>query len=162
MGLGGNLGDVRDTFRRALSSLHSLPGTRVRCLSGLYRNPPMGGLEQPHYLNAVAELETELAPRALLAELMRIETAEGRVRDGARWQSRPLDLDLLLHGGERIQEPSLTLPHPGAHLRPFVIHPLAEIAPQARIPGLGPVAELAAGVDDGDLERVAPLAWSPG
>jgi len=106
---------------------------------------------QPEYVNAVAEIATTLAPLELLDHLLAVERAEGRSRGAKRWQARTLDLDLLLHGVRRVRSPRLTLPHPGAHRRPFVVHPLAEIAPDARIPGHGCAAELAARVPAGGL-----------
>jgi 2-amino-4-hydroxy-6-hydroxymethyldihydropteridine diphosphokinase len=119
----------------------------------------MGAPDQPHYLNAVAGLDTMLAPLELLRELQRIESEQGRTRDGRRWQARTLDLDLLLHGERRVRGPSLTLPHPGVHCRAFVIHPLAEIAPLAVVPGLGRVRELADAVPGDELERVPGWCW---
>ena len=116
----------------------------------------MGPPEQPHYVNAVAAIRTELAPEALLDVLLSLEQAAGRVRDAGRWQARTLDLDLLVFGAHRQASARLTLPHPGAHERAFVIHPLAEIAPALEIPGRGPVVALAARVDDAALERIAP------
>ncbi len=138
--------------------MDALPHTRVVRVSALYRNPPMGSQEQPDYVNAVAELHTGLGPRVLLDHLMTIENREGRVRGDARWQARTLDLDLLLHGDRTECGPRLTLPHPGTHSRPFVIHPLAEIAPEAVIPGQGTAAVLAASVPRGQLERIGESA----
>ena len=110
---------------------------------------------QPDYVNAVAALDTALAPDALLDHLLAIERAAGRERAATRWAPRTLDLDLLLYGDERRADSRLTLPHPGAHQRPFVIHPLAEIAPAASIPGHGTVAALAALVPAAGLVRLS-------
>lgn len=123
--------------------------------SALYRNPPLGPLDQPHYLNAVAAVRTALLPEGLLDVLQSLEQAAGRVRSAVRWEARTLDLDLLVFDALRVTTPRLTLPHPGAHERAFVIHPLAEIAPELEIPGRGIAATLAASVDDSALERIA-------
>jgi len=98
---------------------------------------------QPDYVNAVAAVDTALAPEVLLAHLLDIEQAAGRTRARTRWAPRTLDLDLLLFGAEVREGAALTLPHPGTHSRPFVIHPLAEIAPDALVPGHGTAAALA-------------------
>jgi 2-amino-4-hydroxy-6-hydroxymethyldihydropteridine diphosphokinase len=115
----------------------------------------MGSPDQPHYVNAVACLETSLEPGALLDVFQEIERAAGRTRGPRRWQARTLDLDLLLFGSLRVESSRLTVPHPGVHERPFVIHPLAEIAPDLVIPGRGRAGELAGKVDSNGLERIA-------
>ena len=154
IGLGSNLEDPLEQVRRALAELDAVPGSRLAARSGLYRSPPMGPAEQPHYINAVAALETRLEPRALLAELQRIERAHGRHRGADRWGPRTLDLDLLLYGERRIREPALTVPHPGLHERAFVLYPLAEIAAGLVVPGHGPLRELLQGCHRGELVRV--------
>lgn len=140
VGLGSNLEQPEGQLRRALDELSRLPGTRLSAHSGLYRNPPMGPVPQPDYVNAVAALETILAPLELLDRLQAVEQAHGRVRI-ERWGPRTLDLDLLLYAERIIDEPRLQVPHPGLHERPFVLYPLAEIAPQLTIPGRGALAE---------------------
>ena len=147
IGLGGNLGDVRATFEQALAAMDALAGCSLAAVSNTYRNPPMGPASQPDYLNAVAALSTSLKPLQLLDALQRLEVAAGRVRDGSRWSARTLDLDLLLYDELVFDHPRLQIPHPGTHLRAFVIHPLAEIAPQAYVPGHGRAAQLAARID---------------
>jgi len=109
----------------------------------------------PEFVNAVALVDTELPAPALLAELQRIEAAHGRERP-YRNAPRTLDLDLLLYGDERIDTPQLTVPHPRLHQRAFVLRPLADVAPQAVIPGHGRAAELLSGVADQHIERIAP------
>lgn len=151
IGLGGNLGDVRAAFGQALAAMGALPGCSLVAVSNTYRNPPMGPAGQPDYLNAVAALSTSLQPLQLLDALQRLEVAAGRVRDGRRWSARTLDLDLLLYDELVFDHPRLKLPHPGVHLRAFVIQPLAEIAPQAYIPGHGRAAQLAAQIDSSML-----------
>ncbi|MBS7458711.1 2-amino-4-hydroxy-6-hydroxymethyldihydropteridine diphosphokinase [Coralloluteibacterium stylophorae] len=149
IGLGGNLGDVAATFEAALARLEARPGCRVALRSRNYRTPPWGEPGQPDFLNAVAALETLLAPAALLDALLEIERAHGRdrSREVPRWGPRTLDLDLLVHGDVVCDTPALTLPHPRLHERAFVLVPLAEIAPDLDVPGYGRVARLLAGVD---------------
>jgi 2-amino-4-hydroxy-6-hydroxymethyldihydropteridine diphosphokinase len=143
IGLGANLGDPATQVRGALVAIAGIPGCAVLNVSGLYRSAPMGPAGQPDYCNAVAEIETTLAPRALLDALLAIERSAGRQRGGDRWGPRILDLDLLHVDGVTLDEPGLHLPHPGLAARNFVAVPLAEIAPDLDIPGLGRAADLA-------------------
>lgn len=140
--LGSNEGDPVEQVRRAFDALASLPESRLVSRSRLWRTPPYGPVEQPDFINAVAGLLTRLAPHALLAELRRIENDQGRVRT-VRWGPRTLDLDLLVHGTARIDDETLTVPHPGIAERAFVLYPLAEVAPALDVPGAGRVATLA-------------------
>lgn len=142
VGLGSNLAAPREQLESALAGLAALPETRVLRVSSFYRTAPVGYAGQPDFINAVAAIETGLAPRALLEALLDIERRHGRVRTIANGP-RTLDLDLLLHGDQRIDEPGLTLPHPRMHERAFVMVPLAEIAPELAIPGRGIAADLA-------------------
>ncbi len=144
--LGSNLQNPAAQVRHALTQLAHLPNTRLIRQSPLYRSAPMGPPDQPDYINAVAELETELTAVGLLQELQNLEHAHGRVRDGERWGPRILDLDLLVYGEAQIQTESLTVPHPGIAERNFVLVPLSKIAPTLNIPGLGFVSELLARV----------------
>ncbi len=161
IGLGGNLGDPAAHLQRALDQLARLPGSRLAACSSCYRSRPLQAPgvpeDQPDYLNAVACLETELAPLTLLDALQTIEADHGRLRDGRRWAPRPLDLDLLLYADQRIHHPRLTVPHPGIAERDFVLHPLAELAPELEIPGLGPVQALLRRCPSRGLERVEVL-----
>jgi 2-amino-4-hydroxy-6-hydroxymethyldihydropteridine diphosphokinase len=153
--LGGNLGAVADTFAAALAELDALPGTRVVARSPLYRNPPLGGAAQPDYLNAVAALDTGLAPGALLDALLATERRHGRTRDPAgHWGPRTLDLDLVLYGDRVVDLPGLHVPHPRLHERAFVLVPLADLAPDAVVPGRGPVRALLAAVDVSALQAL--------
>jgi len=145
--LGGNLGDTRGYLRQALDALAQLPQSRLLAVSRFYRTPPWGVREQPAFLNAAAELETDLAPHALLEALLEIERAAGRVREGERWGPRTLDLDLLHVDGVVMHDARLTLPHPRIAERAFVLLPLAELAPGLELPGQGRVAALLAAVD---------------
>jgi len=137
--VGTNLGDRRAHLERALGALRALPRTRVRAVSSWLETEPVGGPPgQGRYLNGAVLVETALAPRELLVALLAIEAAEGRVRSaGERDAPRTLDLDLVLHGAEVLDEPGLVLPHPRAEEREFVLAPLAEIAPDLRFPRSG-------------------------
>jgi 2-amino-4-hydroxy-6-hydroxymethyldihydropteridine diphosphokinase len=138
IGLGGNLGDAAATLRQAIGALDDLPGTRLLRVSRLYRTPAWGVTAQPDFINAVAVVETTLAPRALLDGLLAIERRHGRVRmQGERWGPRTLDLDLLLHGDAQLDMPGLQVPHPRLHERAFALLPLVEAWPDAMIPGIG-------------------------
>lgn len=152
--LGSNLGDPARQLRSALAALSGLPGTRLVRASSFYRNPPEGGADQPEYLNAVAQLETNLAPRALLDALLDIERAHGRVRSHPN-APRTLDLDIVLYGDRRVAEPGLDIPHPRMTARAFVLVPLAEIAPEAAVPDRGRVADLARTVDATGMIRLS-------
>ncbi|MBK1692660.1 2-amino-4-hydroxy-6-hydroxymethyldihydropteridine diphosphokinase [Ectothiorhodospira mobilis] len=142
IGIGANLDDPASQVRRGLEALRGLPRSRLMRASSLYRNPPMGPRDQPDYVNAVCALETRLPPEGLLQALQAVEARHGRRRDGTRWGPRTLDLDLLLYGDRVLHTPRLTVPHPGIAQRAFVLHPLAEIAPELEIPGLGPLPPL--------------------
>ena len=143
VGLGSNLGDAPATLRAAVQALHALPQTAVRQVSTFYRSAAIGPAGQPDYCNAVAALDTALSPEPLLDALQAIEHGAGRVR-GERWGPRTLDLDLLLHGDTVCRTERLTLPHPEMAFRDFVLWPLVEIAPDVRLPGLGPARALLA------------------
>jgi 2-amino-4-hydroxy-6-hydroxymethyldihydropteridine diphosphokinase len=140
-------------IRSALRALGKLPDTRLVRESSFYRNPPEGGLDQPAFVNAVAEIDTRFAPRALLDRLLEIERAHGRVRDYPN-APRTLDLDIVLYGDGVIREPGLTVPHPRMTERAFVLTPLAEIAPDAVVPGKGRVADLAGRLDASGLIKL--------
>ena len=137
--LGANLGDPAATVKAAFAALANLPDSRIVHCSSLYRTAPVGITAQPEFVNAVAQLETDLAPEALLDALLDIEQRFGRIR-AERNGPRTLDLDLLLYGDQFVSLPRLTLPHPRLHLRAFVLLPLAEVAPDLAIPQRGSVA----------------------
>lgn len=144
IGIGSNLACPITQIRRALTELIRIPGIRLSGCSRLYRNPAMdfpGQPPQPDYINAVAAIKTHLPPPVLLRLLLKLERRHGRTRQ-RRWGPRLLDLDLLLHGNLCINRKHLILPHPGLHLRPFVLHPLAELAPNVVIPGRGHLSRL--------------------
>lgn len=152
--LGANLGDPAAQVRRAAAELAHLPATRLMRCSSLYLSKPVGFLDQPDYVNAVAALHTKLTPRALLARLLAIETRHGRRRDFKN-APRTLDLDLLLYDGLVMHEPGLTLPHPRMLERAFVMAPLTEIAPDCIIPGHGAARNNLENLDTTSLVRLA-------
>ncbi len=141
VGLGSNLGDPEKKLREGLAALCALRGVHVAAASSLYRSAPIGNAGQPDFVNAVAWLSTGLAPRGLLAALLKIERGFGRERS-FRNAPRTLDLDLLLYDADTIAEPGLIVPHPRMHERAFVLVPLVEIAPNCEIPGKGRAAAL--------------------
>ena len=140
VGLGSNLGDREALIRQAASLLGA------RRLSTIIETEPWGYEDQPRFLNAVAELQTRLAARELLEELLEVERTLGRERTGPRYGPRTVDLDLLLYGDETIEEPGLVVPHPRLTERRFVLEPLAELVPTRRIPGNGTVQQALAGL----------------
>ena len=154
IGLGSNLQDPKAQVLRACAALQALPGTRLVSLSPLYRSRPFGPVPQPDFVNAVAAVLTQLDPRALLGELLALERAFGRPAERERWGPRIIDLDLLVHGRERLAEPGLTLPHPGIVERNFVLYPLCDLAPDLDVPGLGRVAGLMGRAAPEGLERL--------
>lgn len=141
VGLGSNLSVPLEQLRSALAALEALPGTSVLKVSSFYRTAPVGHAAQPDFVNAVAAIETSLAPHALLEALLAIERRHGRIRTEPNGP-RTLDLDLLVYGKVRADEPGLSLPHPRMHERAFVMVPLAEIAPDLRVGSHGSAGEL--------------------
>lgn len=153
LALGSNLGDRALHLLEALARLSQLPETRLLRLSSVYETLPVGP-PQPLYLNQVAELETGLPPEALLAFILEIERALGRLRR-EKWGPRTLDLDLLLYGKLVLSSPSLTLPHPRLHERAFVLVPLCDLIPEAIHPVLGrSFRALLEGLDTRGVRRV--------
>ncbi len=147
IGLGSNLSEPEIQLQRALQALDKLPQSRVLRSSHFYRSSPWGETAQPDFVNAVAEIETTLAPRILLDALLAIEHDFGRKRSEQRWGPRIIDLDLLSYAQCVLVEPDLQLPHPRMHERAFVLLPLAELAPGMRITEYGTVEELCRSVD---------------
>ncbi len=137
--LGANLDDPAATVRAAFAALANLPESRIVKTSSLYSTAPIGLKNQPDFINAVAVLETTLAPEALLDALLDIEQRFGR-RRAEKNGPRTLDLDILLYNELMLDLPRLTLPHPRLHLRAFVLYPLAEVAPTLNLPGRGAIA----------------------
>lgn len=158
--LGANLGDAHAALREAVAALPGA-GVVVRAVSSVYQTDPVGGPEQPVYLNAVVVGETALDPEALLRALQRIEDEHGRTRE-VRWGPRTLDLDIISLGGLTMSEDHLTVPHPRAAERGFVLIPWLEIDPQAQLPDGRRVADLAAACDSGAVRRSALGVTGPG
>ena len=134
IGLGSNLNDPVQQIQMARVKINSLQSVTETAFSSLYGSDPMGPEDQPDYVNAVMAISTTLRAISLLKELQNIETDQGRVRTGQRWGARTLDLDILLYSDCIINEPDLIVPHPGLTQRPFVLHPLYEIAPDLKLP----------------------------
>jgi 2-amino-4-hydroxy-6-hydroxymethyldihydropteridine diphosphokinase len=135
LGIGANLGDRLAHLQLAVDMLAAADGVRIDAVSPVYETAPVGGPEQPDYLNAVVAVDTSLSPRALLKLAHDVEAAADRVRT-VRWGPRTLDVDVLLVGNERVDEPDLVVPHPRMQERAFVLVPLADLDPawRARIP----------------------------
>jgi 2-amino-4-hydroxy-6-hydroxymethyldihydropteridine diphosphokinase len=155
IGVGSNLEDPHAQLTRAFAKLAELPSSRVVLTSPVYISKPFGPVDQPDFANAVVGLLTRLEPLALLANLRTLEAAQGRPEAGQRkrWGPRVIDLDVLVYGRERLNDPELTIPHPGIVERNFVLYPLADIAPDLEIPGLGRVIELKGRVTSAGLRR---------
>lgn len=156
IGLGSNLAEPRQQLREALDALARIPESRIAAVSSLYVSEPLGPPNQPRYNNAVAALDTSLAPLALLDALQTIELAQGRIRKAERWGPRTLDLDILLFGDRLIDKPRLTIPHYHLHARPFVLYPLADVAPETlQLADGRRLADLLAACPFEGLERLA-------
>ena len=155
--LGGNIGDVRATFPKAISNILGMAQATLLARSSDYRTPPWGEEAQDPFINACIEVETSLDPHALLFTLHKIEKRFGRDRaKEQRWGPRTLDLDLLAYDDAVIKQPDLTLPHPRLFERAFVLVPLAEIAPDRMIAGRSVAAALAQLSTEG-IERLPDL-----
>lgn len=153
IGLGSNMVGPDAQVLRAMDAIATLPQTRVLARSSLYRSAPVGYLDQPDFINAVVQVETALAPRALLEALLALEQAQGRTRE---FQNAPrtLDLDVLLYDDLQHHEHGLTVPHPQMHKRAFVLLPLLEIEPDCVIPGVGSAKQAMAQCTGQQLERL--------
>jgi 2-amino-4-hydroxy-6-hydroxymethyldihydropteridine diphosphokinase len=140
VGLGSNLGDREAMLTRAIDLLGER--VRVRAVSSIRETEPWGLVDQPPFLNAAVEIDTELGPLELLGLLLELERLLGRTREGQRYGPRTIDLDLLVYGDQIVEEPGLTVPHPRLHERRFALEPLAELEPELVVPGRGPVRQL--------------------
>jgi 2-amino-4-hydroxy-6-hydroxymethyldihydropteridine diphosphokinase len=152
LAVGTNLGDRLGTLQGCVQAIDRLPDTDVVAISPVYETAPVGGPPQPDYLNAVLIAQTGLRPLELIEAAHRIETDFGRVR-GERFGPRTLDIDIITYADEISGDPVLTLPHPRAHERAFVLAPWHDIEPQAELPGRGPVGRLLAGLDRDGIKR---------
>lgn len=158
LGLGGNLGDVRQAMATALQFLDGQSTISVKCVSDIYRTPPWGVEDQPWFLNCCAGVETNLSPSALLSLCQEAERLGKRERI-IRWGPRTIDVDILAFGDVISDDVDLTLPHPRMAERAFVLIPLAELEPKLQIGGKI-VADLATGIEKDGIEAVnAPTNW---
>ncbi|MCP9987071.1 2-amino-4-hydroxy-6-hydroxymethyldihydropteridine diphosphokinase [Streptomyces sudanensis] len=147
LSLGGNLGNRLENLQGAVDALEDTPGVRVKAVSPVYETEPWGvdPDTQPPYLNAVVLVKTTLPPSSLLERAHAVEEAFDRVRT-EQWGARTVDVDIVAYADEVSDDPALTLPHPRAHQRAFVLRPWLDVEPEARLPGAGRVADLLAGV----------------
>ncbi|RCV55157.1 2-amino-4-hydroxy-6-hydroxymethyldihydropteridine diphosphokinase [Marinitenerispora sediminis] len=152
LSLGSNLGQRMDNLQGALDVLFDARGLRFVAASPVYETAPVGGPEQGAYLNAIVLADTLLGPRTLLERAQSVEEAFDRVRD-IHWGPRTLDVDIITYGDETSDDPTLTLPHPRAHERAFVLRPWADVDPEARLTGRGPVLELLRAVRGQEVRR---------
>ena len=154
LGLGGNLGDVPATIYRAVGMLSAIPEICFIQLSPLYRNPPMGPIDQPDYVNAVCQLTSDLTAKQLLIQTQTIESKLGRVRKSDQWSARTLDIDILLFGQQEIKQADLIIPHYGIAERAFVLLPLSDLVDELNIPGIGNLNDLLADIDVSGMSEV--------
>jgi dihydroneopterin aldolase/2-amino-4-hydroxy-6-hydroxymethyldihydropteridine diphosphokinase len=160
LGLGANIGDRATTLQKALDELGAR--THVVSVSAIYETAPVGGPPQPDFYNAVVLVDTTLPASDLLTLAHSLEAAAGRVRL-EHWGPRTLDVDVLAYGDTRSDDPELTLPHPRAHERAFVVLPWVEVDPDGRIDGYGPLVELAAQLGNSGVRRLdTPALSMPG
>ena len=153
LALGSNLGDRLETLQAGLDALASAPGIALQAVSAVFETSPVGGPDQPDYLNAVLLASSALPCQEILRVTQAAEHAQGRVRT-VRWGPRTLDIDIIACGEEISQDPALTLPHPRAHERAFVLLPWNDVDPAATLPGYGPVADLLASLGSGTARTV--------
>jgi len=154
LGLGSNLQGPAAQLHTALDKLAHIDGIDILKVSGFYRTPPWGDEQQDDFINAVAQIETSLAPVPLLRALQSVENAMGRTRSGRRWGPRVIDIDLLLYGDLLLRAAELELPHPRMHERAFVLVPLCELDAGLVIPGRGVAGELLLTLDRGGISAV--------
>jgi 2-amino-4-hydroxy-6-hydroxymethyldihydropteridine diphosphokinase len=153
LALGSNLGDGLANLRHGLEVLTAEPGLWCTAVSAVFQSSPVGGPDQPDYLNAVLLAASELTPMEVLGRCLAAERALGRVRT-VRWGPRTLDVDVIACGDEISDDPVLTLPHPRASERAFVLAPWHDVDPDAYLPGAGPVADLLAKIGMDGVRRL--------
>ena len=151
--LGSNLEDPVFQIQQAFKALTQLPDTHLVKCSSLYKSTPVGKLDQPDFINAVAQIETILKPQALLTALLEIEHHQGRIREAIN-APRTLDLDILLYENLQFFDEGLTIPHPRMTQRAFVLQPLMEIAPNCYIPGYDSIRKLLTACSGQKLEKI--------
>jgi 2-amino-4-hydroxy-6-hydroxymethyldihydropteridine diphosphokinase len=155
LGIGSNMGDRLGHLQAGVSSLAGEQGVEVVAVSGVYRTEPVGGPEQPEFLNAAVAISTTLSPHELLGLAQRIEGEQDRTRE-ERWGPRTLDVDILLFGDITLHEADLEIPHPRLVERRFALEPLLEVDPRAALPDGTPLADLLEGLADGSRVRFDP------
>ena len=160
LGLGGNIGNPRQLMAEAIHRLAQHPGLTLRSVSALYRTPPWGKTDQPAFLNAAIKVETSLSARKLLETILAAEKELGRERK-ERWGPRTIDIDILLYGDTRVDEPGLEIPHPRLKERAFALAPLVDVAPEAEFSGRSAKAWLAES-DSAEMVRLAEPGWESG
>ena len=160
LSLGSNMGDRLNNLQEAIDALFDAPGLDFVALSPVYETAPFGGPDQPDFLNVVVVAETRLTPETLLERVRGIEDALDRVRT-VRWGPRTLDIDIVSFGDVASDDPALTLPHPRAHERAFVLVPWSDVEPDAALPGHGAVADLAAATGHTGVHRRNDLSLQP-
>ncbi len=153
IGIGSNLGDPYKNCIKAVEAIKDDPFCSLKAISPFYRTEPVGVEGQNWFINAVLCINTRLSPSELIEALLEIEKRMGRTRSGARWESRIIDLDILLFGNEIINDKNLTIPHPRMHIRRFVMAPMADIAPELIHPVLGKsMSEILSGIPPSEQE----------
>ena len=160
LSLGSNMGDRLDNLQEAVDALFDAPGLDFVALSPVYETAPVGGPDQPDFLNAVVVADTRLTPETLLERVLSIEDAMDRVRT-VQWGPRTLDIDIVQFGDVSSDDPDLTLPHPRAHERAFVLVPWQDVEPDAALPGHGAIADLPAAKADSGVHRRDDMSLQP-
>ena len=156
LGLGSNLDNPQQQVMNAIAYLADCPGLKLITQSSLYRSQPLGGLDQPQYVNAIVKIQTMLSPESLLAITQQIESQMGRVRtDSQRWQARVIDIDIILYGSQSVQSPALQIPHYAMKDRAFVLYPLLEIAPNLVFPCGNTLRSCCDALNDNDVEKIS-------
>lgn len=154
IGIGSNQSEPVKQAQQAIKALQTLPNTQLINCSSLYSSCPMGPQDQPDYINAVAQIDTQLSALALLDNLQAIELSQGRVRKDNRWGPRTLDLDIILYDNQEINNTRLTIPHYGMKVREFVLYPLQEIAAQLTLPDGTLLSQLILKCDRNGLQKI--------
>ncbi len=155
IGIGSNQADPTKQAKQAINALAQLKNSTLNKASSLYGSKPMGPQDQPDYINAVVEIDTQLSALELLDELQKIELEQGRVRKDNRWGPRTLDLDIILYDNQEINNVRLTVPHYGMKVREFVLYPLLEIVPNLSLPDTTTISQLTAQCDKNGLTIIS-------
>lgn len=156
LSLGSNLGDREANIRNALNSLAQYPNIHLEKVSSFYETAPVGNIDQPDFINAVARIETDVSPMEIFYTCMEIECEMGRVRN-LKWETRVIDIDILLYDNVTVHTSELTVPHPRMMERAFVMAPLAEIAPDIKLPGGKTPGEILIILKDQHVRKLAEV-----